>query len=100
MFNRKESQPMALTEKDKIFLDRITSYANDVMPDVDPQKTPISAQLEKLMPIIKQIAEEEKVPVENIFIKYMDLASEASVETNKKIKKKLDEDNELNIQIS
>ena len=91
---------MALTEKDKIFLDRITSYANDVMPDVDPQKTPISAQLEKLMPIIKQIAEEEKVPVENIFIKYMDLASEASVETNKKIKKKLDEDNELNIQIS
>ena len=91
---------MALTEKDKIFLDRITSYANDVMPDVNPQKTPISAQLEKLMPIIKQIAEEEKVPVENIFIKYMDLASEASVETNKKIKKKLDEDNELNIQIS
>ena len=88
---------MALTEKDKIFLDRITSYANEVMPDLDPQKTQVSVQLEKLMPIIKQIAAEEKVPVEDIFIKYMDLASEASVETNKKIKQKLDEDNELNI---
>lgn len=91
---------MALTEKDKLFLDRITSFANDVMPDIDPQKTQISVQLEKLMPIIKQIAAEEKVPVEDIFIKYMDLASEASIETNKKIKNKLDENNEFNIQIS
>ena len=91
---------MALTEKDKAFLDRITSYANEVMPDIDPQKTQISVQLEKLMPVIRQIASEEKCPVEDIFIKYMDLASEASIETNKKIKQKLDEDNELNITLS
>ena len=52
------------------------------------------------MPVIRQIASEEKCPVEDIFIKYMDLASEASIETNKKIKQKLDEDNELNITLS
>ena len=90
---------MALTEKDKDFLNRITFYANKVMPNIDPQKTPISVQLENLMPIMKQIAEEEKVSVEKIFVKYMDLASEASVETNKKIQKQLDEDGSLNIQI-
>ncbi len=29
---------MALTEQEKQFLDRITSYANQAMPDLDPQK--------------------------------------------------------------
>jgi len=91
---------MALTLIDKLFLDRVTNYANEVMPDIDPQKTPISTQLEKLMPVLKEIAAEEKKPVEEIFIRYMDLASEAAIETNKKIKQKLDENNEFNIQIS
>ena len=27
---------MALTEQEKQFLDRITSYANQAMPDLDP----------------------------------------------------------------
>ncbi|MBR2950924.1 MAG: hypothetical protein IKC46_13900 [Lachnospiraceae bacterium] len=91
---------MALTLIDKLFLDRVTNYANEVMPDIDPQKTPISTQLEKLMPVLKEIAAEEKKTVEEIFIRYMDLASEAAIETNKKIKQKLDENNEFNIQIS
>lgn len=92
---------MALSEQDKEFLDRITGYANEVMPDIDPQKTKISVQLEKLMPILKIIAEEEHRPVEDIFIKYMDLASEAFVATSEKMKQKFDdtEDGE-NFQIS
>jgi len=90
---------MSLSAKDRKLLERISNYAEEVMPNIDPQKVRISEQLDKLMPILKQIAEEENEPVENIFIKYMDIASVASIETNKKIKAKLDENNELNIQL-
>lgn len=79
-----------LTNEEKEFLDRVTSYANEVMPDLDPQKTHVSVQLEKLMPKLKEIAAEENVPVEDIFIKYMDLASKAFVLTNQKMKEDFD----------
>ncbi len=73
-----------MTNQDREFLDRITEYANDVCADIDPQKTQISVQLDRLMPIIKTIAEETKESPENVFIKYMDLASElaAKAEVN------------------
>lgn len=64
---------------DKEMLDRINQYADKVLHDIDPQKTPVSVQLEKLRPIMEEIAREQNVPLENIFIKYMDLASEAAV---------------------
>ena len=50
-----------MTEQDKDFLDRITGYANEVCADIDPQKTQISVQLERLMPILKEIKTEEKL---------------------------------------
>ncbi len=77
-----------MTNQDKIFLDRITEYANDVMADIDPdpQKTPISEQLEKLKPIMETISSETGIAVEDIFIRYMDLASEAAVEKQQKFK--------------
>lgn len=68
-----------MQEKDKKILNRINEYADQTMSDIDPQNTPISVQLEKLRPIMKQIAAEEKVSTEDIFIRYMDLASEAAV---------------------
>ncbi len=77
-----------MTNEDKIFLDRITEYANEVMADIDPdpQKTPISEQLEKLKPIMETISAETGTPVEDVFIRYMDLASEAAVEKQQKFK--------------
>ena len=77
-----------MTNEDKIFLDRITEYANDAMADIDPDptKTPISEQLEKLKPIMETISAETGVPVEDVFIRYMDLASEAAVEKQQKFK--------------
>lgn len=77
-----------MTNQDKIFLDRITEYANEVMADIDPdpQKTPISEQLEKLKPIMETISSETGIAVEDIFIRYMDLASEAAVEKQQKFK--------------
>lgn len=78
-----------MTDQDREFLDRITSYANEVCADIDPQKTQISVQLERLMPVIKEISEESGESVENVFIRYMDLASEAMVKTEEKLKESL-----------
>ena len=64
------------TEK---ILERINAYANEVMPDIDPQKTQVSVQLEKLKPIMQTIADEQGIALEDMFIKYMDLQSEASL---------------------
>ncbi len=70
-----------MNEQDKLFLERIGNYAEEVMADMDtnPEKTRISIQLDKLKPIMEEIAAEENVAVEDVFIRYMDLASQAGV---------------------
>ena len=68
-----------MTQEDKKILQRINDYADEVMPDIDPQKTQISVQLEKLKPIMCSIADEQGISLEDMFIKYMDLASEMAV---------------------
>ncbi len=74
-----------MTKEDREFLNKIYNYANEVMPDIDPQKVPVSKQLEKLRPILQEFAMIEGKPVEEIFIKYMDLATENSVAYEKKM---------------
>ncbi|MBP3420929.1 MAG: hypothetical protein J6K37_01505 [Lachnospiraceae bacterium] len=78
-----------MTDQDKEFLDRITSYANEVCADIDPQKTQVSVQLERLMPVIKEIAAESGQDVTDVFIRYMDLASEAMVKSEEKLQESL-----------
>ena len=78
-----------MTEQDKEFLDRITSYANDVCKDIDPQKTQISVQLERLLPVLKDIAKENHQEPEDVFIRYMYLANEAMVLTEQKLQETL-----------
>lgn len=73
-----------MTPEDRALLERINAFADDVLHDIDPQKTRISFQLEKLKPIMEEIAAETNSSVEDIFIKYMDLASEANVATQRK----------------
>ncbi len=73
-----------MTKEDREFLNQIMEYANEVMGDVDPEKVRISEQLEKLRPILQKLAMVYKMPVEDVFIKYMDLATEAALEQNKK----------------
>lgn len=72
-----------MAPEDKALLDRINEYADRVLKDFDPQKTRVSFQLDKIKPIMEEIAKEKGSTVEEIFIKYMDLASEvtASKET-------------------
>lgn len=68
-----------MTEQDCIFLQRINDYAEEVLGDIDPQKTQVSVQLEKLRPIMEEIAQEENTSVEDVFIRYMDVASDFAV---------------------
>ena len=72
-----------MTKEDKEFLGKIRDYAEEVMGDVDPEKVRISEQLDKLRPILQELAMIHKMPVEDVFIKYMDLATEAALEKNK-----------------
>lgn len=81
-----------MTPENKQILDRINAYAEEVLADIDPQKTRISFQLEKLRPIMQEIADEKGVSIEDVFILYMDLASEASVEAENQLQATLDDD--------
>lgn len=73
-----------MTAEERAMLDKINAYADKVLGDIDPQKTRVSFQLQKLQPIMEEIAKEKGVEMEDIFIQYMDLASEAAVETERK----------------
>ena len=73
-----------MTPEDRDFLREITAYAEEIMKDVDPEKVRISEQLEHLRPILQKLAMVHQTSVEEIFIKYMDLATEAAVEKNNK----------------
>ncbi|MGN0345963.1 MAG: hypothetical protein ACI4DU_01630 [Lachnospiraceae bacterium] len=73
-----------MTKEEEMFLDRINTYADEVLDGIDPQKTQVSYQLEKLNPILQQIAEETGTTIESVFIKYMDLASERSITLERK----------------
>lgn len=73
-----------MTPEDRVLLERINAYADNVLQDIDPQKTKVSFQLEKLRPVMEEIAKETNSSVEDVFIKYMDLASEATVATQRK----------------
>lgn len=73
------------------FLSRINAYSEKVLGDIDPQSTKVSVQLDKLRPIMEDLAKETGTSLEDVFIRYMDLASTQKVEMNDKLKKTLDE---------
>lgn len=78
-----------MTKEDEIFLDRINEYADRVLDGIDPQKTQVSFQLEKLRPIMEELAKENNSSVEETFIRYMDLATERSVTLERKFQSTL-----------
>ncbi len=75
-----------LSDEDKDMLSRISAYSEKVIGDVDPQKVRISEQLEKLKPIMQEIAQEKNMALEDIFIKYMDLATLVNAKKDQKFK--------------
>ncbi|MCQ2522570.1 MAG: hypothetical protein MJ105_09360 [Lachnospiraceae bacterium] len=78
-----------MTAEDEKFLDRINEYADKVLNGINPQKTQVSYQLDKLRPVMEDISKETGMPIEEVFIKYMDLASERSVTNERKFQSTL-----------
>lgn len=85
-----------MTDENRAILKRINDYAEQVMGDIDPQKVPVSAQIEKLKPIMQEIADEKKISLEDMFILYMDIQSEASCATQQKLSEELQDLNDGN----
>lgn len=81
----------ALSNEDRSFLTRINAYSEKVLADIDPQNTPISFQLEKLKPVMQELADEKHMVLEDVFIKYMDLASVVAAKQDQKLKEQLNE---------
>ena len=75
---------MTRTKEDAEFLERINTYADQALKDVDGQNTRVGYQLQQLKPVMEEIAAESGETVESVFIRYMDLASERSVELERK----------------
>ena len=47
-----------MTDEELKMLKRINDYAEKELADIDPQKTAVSYQLEKLRPVMEEIAAE------------------------------------------
>lgn len=82
-----------MTDENRKILERINSYSESVLGDIDPQKVPVGAQLEKLKPVMQEIADEKGMKLEDVFVLYMDLQTEASVNTQNKLKDTLQDVN-------
>ena len=78
-----------MTEEQRKILERINSYAESTLGDIDPQKVPVSMQLDKLKPIMETIAKEMNISLEDMFIMYMDLQTEATCASEKKLRENL-----------
>lgn len=78
-----------MTNEHREILQRINAYSEQVLGDIDPQKVQVSMQLDKLKPIMEEIAKEKNMSLEEMFILYMDLQTEASFESQSKLKSSL-----------
>ena len=65
-----------MTDENRAILKRINDYAEQVMGDIDPQ-------------ILQEIAYEKQMALEDMFILYMDIQSEASCATQQKLTEEL-----------
>lgn len=83
-----------MTVENKRLLERINAYAENVLGEIDPQKVPVSAQLEKLKPVLTEIAQEKGITLEDMFILYMDLQTEGSLASQKKLEESLQDLND------
>lgn len=83
-----------MSSEHREILERINQYAENTLGEIDPQKVPVSVQLEKLKPVMEEIAAEKGMSLEDMFILYMDIQSEASCASNEKLKETLQDIND------
>lgn len=74
-----------MTDEQRQILNRINAYSESVLGEIDPQKVPVSMQLEKLKPVMEEIAAEKNMSLTDVFILYMDIQTEASCASEQKL---------------
>lgn len=82
-----------MTDEQRAILNRINAYAENVLGDIDPQKVQVSMQLDKLKPVMEEIAKEKNMSLEDVFILYMDIQTEAACLSEKKLREELQDIN-------
>ena len=70
-------------------LNRINTYADQVLEERDPAKVPIRVQLDALKPEMEKLAAEYKTTVEDIFIAYMDMNTQTVANAEADLQSKL-----------
>lgn len=85
---------MELSRKDKeTILNRVNTYADQVLPERDPSKVPIRVQLDALRPEMEKLAKEFQLSVEDIFIIYMDMNTETVATAEAQLQNQLNDMN-------
>lgn len=80
-----------MTADDRKFLSRINKYKDTLKKEAGPQKVQMPAQLlDKLRPVMEEIAAEQGVSIEDVLVRYMDLQSEAAMLSNNTVLKGID----------
>ena len=80
-----------MTAEHKKILEQINAYTEKALADIDPQKTPVFYQLERLRPVMERTTTKTEKTIEDIFIHYMDLASEAGTKAKARFQKAVNE---------
>ncbi len=80
-----------MTRNQKIEIrDRINTYAEEALQDMDLDHTPIGVQLERLKPVMEEIAAETNRSVQEIFIIYMDMNAELNAQAEKEYQSRME----------
>ena len=61
-----------MEDKTKYILDKVSEYADKVLEGIDPEKTKISFQLEKLKPVMEELG------VQNVAGDYLEHAADGN----------------------
>ena len=78
-----------MTDEQRQILNRINAYSENVLGEIGPQKVPVSQQLERLKPVMEEIASEKNMSLTDVFIMYMDIQTEASCASEQKLQEDL-----------
>ncbi len=80
-----------MTRNQKIEItNRINAYGEEVLQDMDLDHTPIGVQLERLKPVMEEIAAETHKSVQEIFIIYMDTNAELNAQAEKEYQNRME----------
>lgn len=71
--------------------EQINAFADKELSDIDPQKTKISVQLDRLKPEMERIAAKYGIDLADVFIIYMDMNTAMTAKIEQQLQEKMKE---------